>query len=264
LVVDDESHIRTALVKALSIIGYCVEEAASGAEAVMLMKHSTFDLMILDMLMPNMGGEEVLQQVNRMQSDLSIIVLTGNATLDNAIAAIKSGVVDYLRKPTRIHDIVDAVTKALQKRISYSQKNYLIDELGLMLEKEADILPNSGQLVYSMPSRFVFSPPLRLDCSKRQLTCSNDLSNFVKLSKGETAVLACLMRNSSKALSCSQLVQMAWGYKLEKYEAENVIRPYISRLRGKIERNPQNPSLIHTIRGQGYQFFDADDKKHSY
>ena len=260
IVVDDESHIRAGLVKALSIMGYFVEEAASGVEALMLLEQTKFDLMVLDMVMPNMDGEDILQRVSILQPDLLIIVLTGNPTIDNAIAAIKSGVVDYLRKPTSIHDIVDAVAKALQKRTVQAQKNYLLDELGHMLEKEDAATLHSPQLVRDTLARFLFVHPIKLDRSKQMVTYVDDSSLIVTLSKGETAVLACLMSNSNQALSCQQLVHLAWGYETDQSDAESVIRPYISRLRRKIESDPQKPLLVRTIRRQGYQFVSKPNK----
>ena len=92
LVVDDEPHIRAPLVRALSLIGYDVGEAASGREALALLEQSTYDLMILDILMPDLNGIEVMQRAHRKWPELLIIVLTGNASLESAIVALRSEV----------------------------------------------------------------------------------------------------------------------------------------------------------------------------
>lgn len=98
LVVDDESHIRIGLVKALSIIGYSVEEAASGAEALMLLENSTFDLMVLDMVMPEMNGEEVLQRVNQLQPDAASVIRP-------YISRLRSKIENNPQAPSLIHTI---------------------------------------------------------------------------------------------------------------------------------------------------------------
>jgi len=258
LVVDDEVHIRTSLAKALRLVGYLVDEVASGQEALMLLEQTTYDLMVLDMLMPGTTGIDVLHQAHSLQPDLSILVLTGKPSLESAIVAVKSAVADYLLKPISIHEIIDAITQALQKRAAQTQKKYLVDVLGEMLEQA-----ETSQATFRLPEksydRFIVAHPLILDHSKREVTYANDPARIVTLSKGETAVLACLMEESGHTLSCQHLVRAVWGYELVQKEAESVIRPYISRLRGKLETNPKKPSLIRTIRRRGYRFVPSGE-----
>jgi DNA-binding response OmpR family regulator len=257
LIVDDETHIRSVIAKALGLAGYHVEVAATGDEALAMLEHSYFDLMLLDILMPGMMGTEVLRRARELKPELLVIVLTGNASLESAIVAIKAAAADYLLKPTSIHGIIDAITKALQKRAAKAQKDYLDDVLGdamdPMQQSEASSLlsPLAGEGW----NQVVYANPLRLDRSKRIVEFIEGPDELeVVLSKGETAVLGSLMENPGKVLSCQQLVQASWGYKLDQIEAESIIRPYISRLRGKIEANPKKPVLIRTVRRRGYQF----------
>jgi DNA-binding response OmpR family regulator len=86
----------------------------------------------------------------------------------------------------------------------------------------------------------------------------NEPERSIDLSKGETAVLMSMMQNADQTLSCEQLVWMAWGYKADRIEAKSVIRPYIFRLRNKLEDNPKNPRLIRTVRKRGYKFVSTD------
>ena len=262
LVVDDELHIRSALTKALSLVGYDVDEAASGVEALMLLEHTSYDLMVLDMLMPGMEGTEVLQQARTIAPDLSIIILTGNATLESAIAAVKSAAVDYLLKPASIYEIIDAITKALQKRAAWSQKEYLADFLdeALSVDRVSEASPAMIQSSQQKKKHVVTAHPLRLDIPKRLVTLASNPARIIALSKGETAVLSSLMENPGQILSCQQLVQAAWGYEVDRMEAESVIRPYIFRLRSKLEPNPKKPCLIHTFRRRGYGFVPSKDQ----
>jgi len=259
LIVDDEVHIRATLVKALSLVGYEVDEAASGQEALALLQAEPYDLMVLDLVLPGVEGTDVLRQAHQIQSDVSIIILTGNASLESAIAAVKSAAVDYLLKPASIHEIIDAITNALQKRAASAQKEFLVDVLGEALERfdQAESSPVLSHSPQKSQARFVVTQPLCLDRSQRVVIVDDEPKRRVDLSKGETAVLLCMMQNADQTLSWEQLVWMAWGYKADRIEAKSVIRPYIFRLRNKLENNPKKPRLIHTVRKRGYKFVSA-------
>lgn len=256
LIVDDEVHVRSAIARALGLAGYHVEMAANGNEALTLLEHLSFDLMLLDILMPGMKGTEVLHRARELNPDLLIIVLTGNATLESAIAAIKSSAADYLLKPTSIHGIIDAITKALQKRAAKAQKERLNDVLDSVMDpdQQSEIAAPLSSFASGSWNQLVYVHPLRLDRSKRVVKFVNGALPEVVLSKGETAVLGSLMEYSDKVLSCQQLVQASWGYELDPIESESIIRPYISRLRSKIEVDAKKPALIRTVRRRGYQF----------
>lgn len=260
LIVDDEAHIRAVLVKALSLVGYEVDEAASGPEALALLQTEPYDLMVLDMVLPGVEGIDVLRQAHQIQANVSIIILTGNASIESAIAAVKSAAVDYLLKPASIHEIIDAITNALQKRSAAAQKEFLMGVLGEALEHfdSAESLPVLSQMPQKSPSRFVVKQPLCLDRSQRVVTIDYEPDRSVDLSKGETAVLMSMMQNADQTLSCEQLVWLAWGYMADRIEAKSVIRPYIFRLRNKLEDNPKKPRLIRTVRKRGYKFVSTD------
>jgi DNA-binding response OmpR family regulator len=264
LIVDDETHIRASLTKSLSLVGYSVEEASSGEEALALLERQSFDLMLLDMVMPGIRGMETLRQARQLQPDLSIIILTGNATLETAIAALRSEVTDYLLKPAGIHEIIDAVTRALQKQAAQAQKAYLADVLGQVMEKneeDREPSPRARRPSGKARGRFVLSPPIRLDRSRREVTFANEPLRVTALSKGETVVLASLMENPGQVLSCKRLIRASWGYDADQVEAENVIRPYIFRLRSKLEDNPKKPVLIRTVRRRGYKYLPLGEKQ---
>lgn len=261
LIVDDELHIRAALVKAFTLVGYEVDEAASGQEAVAMLNANPYDLMILDIVLPGLAGVDVLQWVHKIQADVSIIILTGNATLESAIAAIKSDAVDYLLKPASIHEIIDAVSNALQKRVASAQKEFLVEMLG-----NAGDPPNATEqppvLSSSLPTdheRFVVVSSWCLDRSRREVVINEEPKRQVDLSKGETAVLYCLMQNVDQTVSCEQLIWLAWGYKTDPFEAKSIIRPYIFRLRNKLEKDPQDPHFICTVRKYGYKLVSTNN-----
>jgi DNA-binding response OmpR family regulator len=256
LVVDDEPHIRSPLTRALTFRGYLVEEVASGQEALVLLEQTRYDLMILDLLMPDVSGVEVMQQARRIQPHLMIIILTGHATLESAITAVKTEAVDYLLKPASTHDIIKAITQALHKRADSLRREELIQ----LMSESLDILRQPASVPpTSRPSdmklhRFVTAYPLRLDRQNRAVTSLVEPVRTIELTKGETIVLADLMTHSGQVRSCQQVVRAGWGYDEDKKGAESVVRPYISRLRGKLEVNPKKPRLILTVRRRGYLF----------
>ena len=151
LIVDDEPNIRSSLARALSLLGYFVEEAGSGQEALALLEHTTPDLMVLDMHMPGLDGVEVMHRARQMHPELSIIILTGYATLENAIAAVKLTAADYLRKPASTREIANAVTRTLEKRAKQLRQQRLHQTLREALDvlRQAKTLPNSPVLAWS-------------------------------------------------------------------------------------------------------------------
>jgi DNA-binding response OmpR family regulator len=275
LIVDDEPDIRSALRRILLLEGYHAEEAGSGSEALNLLSQRTYHLLLLDLCLPDLDGLNILEQAGREYPELLFVILTGHGTLQSAIMAAKfESVVDYLLKPVHIHEIAEAVTRAVQKQAERIRQQQLLEAAGFILEAasqldlssaptgsppaSASTLPASngnnhtnGQAV---PQRYLSVPPLLLDRQKRLVTIqSNPSALGVELTKGETAVLACLMQHPGQILSWEELVSQAWGYEVGEFEAKSIIRPHILRLRQKVEANPKEPQLIDTVRRRGYR-----------
>jgi two-component system KDP operon response regulator KdpE len=254
LVVDDEPNIRESLVLALNLMGYRAEEAQSGREALKMLEGTPFDLMVLDMHMPEMDGIEVMQRARRICSDLPIIVLTGHATLDSAIAAVKSGAADYLLKPASIHDIAAAVGAALRSRTEQLRRQHWLRVMDEAMDalRQTETPPPSPSPAEMPVERFLRAGPLALDRQKRLVVISSAPPRTAKLTEGETLVLTSLMNHLEQVLTCRQLARAAWEYDLDEFAAQSLIRPYIFSLRRKIEPDPRNPQLLLTVRGRGY------------
>jgi DNA-binding response OmpR family regulator len=262
LVVDDEADIRSALVRLLELEGYRAEEASSGYEALDLLERRTYDLMILDMRMPGLNGLSVMEQVRQLDASLMVIVLTGHATLDSAIAAAKSDdVVNYLVKPVKNDELVRAVAEAWQKRVNRLSQRQMIDAAAQMLDAlhQQRVATPSDQLASPDfgSDRFLHTPPITLDLQKKTVVRQDDPARSSSLTEGELNVLTTLMANPNQVLSCRELVRAGWDYNVDESEAESIIRPYIFRLRRKIETNPKKPRLIRTVRKRGYLFAPA-------
>lgn len=251
LIVDDETPVRSALTRSLTLLGYSTEEAASGRQALDLLAREAYDLMILDMHMPGMDGLEVMKQAHRLYPKLLIIVLTGYASLDSAIAAVKLEAADYLLKPVKLEEIIEAVGSALQKRAQQPEPSPESELNPAPLDVSSTLAIHSRQLICV--------PPVTFDRQNRLVKLDNK-PDYIELTEGEAIILANLMAQPNQVISCGELVDLAWNYNLDETEAEKLIRPYIFRLRRKLETDSKRPLLIRTVRRRGYLFTSIRDK----
>jgi len=256
LVVDDEPPIRDAIVRALNLMGYRAQEAGSGREALKLLEAAPHDLMVLDMRMPEMDGLEVMRRARQMCPDLLIIILTGYATLESALAAIKSDATDYLLKPTSVHDIAATITTALQARAEQLRKQHLLRVVSQAMDalRQVEATAPSQLPAGIPPERFLRAGPLTFDRRKRLAVVAGDPPRTSELTEGEALILVALMEQLDQTLACRQLARAAWDYDLDEREAQSLVRPYIFRLRHKLEATPDAPQMIRTVRGRGYVF----------
>ena len=232
LVVDDETHVRSALARSLTLTGYYADEATSGYHALQMLERAPYDAIVLDIRMPDMDGVEVMSRACQLYPDLCIIILTGHAALESAIAAVKSRAADYLIKPASVHDVAAAIDRALQQRV----------------QKEPVRTPPLG--------RFPRAGPVTLDQERHlAIVATGDAGGLmVKLTASESALLAQMIQHPNTIFSCRELAQTALGYDVSEQEARRIIRPHIYRLRKKIEPDPNRPRLIRTTPGKGYLF----------
>ena len=189
LVVDDEPNICNAVACALSLMGYRSQEANSGREALKMLNDTVFDLMVLDMRMPEMDGIEVMRCARELRPDLLIIVLTGHATLDSAIAAVKSGAADYLLKPTVVADIATTIATSLRSRDEQFRQKYWLRQVGEAMGEAMDALRRADVSLPAQPAmelpgeRFLHAGALTLDRQKRLLIVSGDSPRTAELTK---------------------------------------------------------------------------------
>jgi DNA-binding response OmpR family regulator len=257
LVVEDEPITRKAITRALNLMGYQADGATSGGEALARLSSLSYDLMLLDLRMPGMDGVEVMSRVQETHPTLLVIVFTAHASVESAIEAVRAGAVDYLLKPCSIRDVEAAISRALQRRRERLRRQHLIRVMAealeaLQAEEEQDRLPAPDRL-----ERFLQYGPVSLDREKRLVVVSaadNAGSLDAELTANEAALLAYLMQHPDAVISGRELARDALGYAVNEGEAQEIVRPHISRLRKKIESDPAHPRLIHTIRGKGYLF----------
>lgn len=121
LIVDDEAVIRDGLKRILDASRFSVESCASGYGAIELLHQKDFDLIVTDLKMPGMSGIEVLKAVKTLQPDIPVIMITGYATVDTAVEAMKNGAYDYLSKPFTPNQFLEKVEAALEQRRQHSE-----------------------------------------------------------------------------------------------------------------------------------------------
>lgn len=251
LVVDDEKTIRTVVGEALRRKGHATQLAANAAEAVRLLEQSSFDVALIDLMMPGkLDGLGLLKEISRRWPQTVVIVLTGYGTLDSAIAAIRQGAYDYIPKPGNLAQIVESVERGLAKRRGEAARAEMIGQLEEMLRglehqshmPRADVPP---------AERFFESPTLKID-RQRRLAVRN--SEELSLTAAEFDLLDYLARNAGKVVTASELIKATQGYDLTEAEARPLVRVQIQRLRRKLEENPDHPKHILNVRGLGYRF----------
>lgn len=256
LVVDDEESIRFSLQRTLERDGYEVWTAEDGRQALRLGQHHVFDLILTDLKMEGVDGVEVMRQARAMAPDTAIIMLTGYATLESAIEALRHGAVDYLIKPCSSADIRAAVERGLSQRLRELRRNQLLNQMTATLaELRDEALPPEQILTPAPgPSEPESRLPLRhgnltVDRQKHQVTVAGQP---VDLTPTEFGLLAHLVENADWVVSCSELVLATHGYETSEDEARKVIRPHITNLRQKLSRVPGSRPYIQNVRGVGY------------
>ena len=256
LIVDEDPLVGSGLRHGLEVVGYAVEMAISGRQAVALLERQPYDAMVLDWPLQGISGLEVMYWARQRHPGLIVLILTGSATLDSALEAVRLGANDYLTKPTSAQQIDDALTNALQAQVARAK-----EEAGPRRTGEStEGLPGDRRSALAPPAtaapvRDVFHvPPLRLTPQFRQVVVEGDPDRTHNLTRGEARVLAALMEHAGEVLSCRYLAMAALGRQVGKQRAQNVIHAHIFRLRKKIEPIPAQPCVILTMRGEGYTF----------
>jgi DNA-binding response OmpR family regulator len=232
LVVDDDDVGRMTLSEILHLEGFEVAEAEGGRAALERLREGGFDVMLLDLKMPDLDGVAVLEQAAELSPDTEVIVFTAHGSMESAIKAVRHGACDYLLKPTGTQEILATVRRAAERRAQKAQARVAI----------------GGVTPSDLPAELDL-PGLRLDVDRRWLQGGGQ---GVELTPAETRLLLTLYRRRGSVVTCDELVGEVQGYPVESWEAPGMIRPLVSRLRDKLKQAGGNPDCIGTVRGSGY------------
>lgn len=212
--VDDDPKITSLLRRSLTYAGYRVHEARDGAEALEAATATKPDLVILDIMLPDVDGFEVCRCL-RAETDTLILMLTAKDEVSDRIRGLDSGADDYLVKPFALEELLARVRALLRRRLSEA-------------------------------SRVLEFADLRLDLATREVTRSGQV---IELTNKEYELLALFMANPRRVLTRQEIMDRIWGY---DYSGEsNVLEVYIGYLRAKLEAEGKK-RLLYTVRGVGY------------
>ena len=222
LIIEDEEKIARFVELELQYEGYEVEKAFNGRDGLELASTRPFDLVLLDILLPELNGIEVLRRLRRV-SDVPVIMLTARDAVVDKVAGLDGGANDYITKPFAIEELLARIRAALRNNINGEDS------------RQSSML-SAGMLTLVPDTREVLVDVDRIDLTKREF----DLLYY-------------LLKNKNIVISRDTILQEIWGYDFSG--GTNAVDVYIRYLRSKIEK-PYHIKLIHTIRGVGYVIKD--------
>ncbi len=237
LVVDDEAVLVETIAYNLEQAGYQVITAADGGSALEAARRETPDLVILDIMLPEMDGLEVCRQLRREHTTatIPIMMLTAKGDEIDKVVGLEVGADDYVTKPFGRRELLARV-RALLRRADYPAAG-----------DDHAAQETSGEV--PRPSRELVAGPLRIDLAGRRVNCRGQ---DLELQPKQFDLLTYLVRNRGTVLTRDQLLQNVWGY--DYVGDTRTVDVHVRWLREKLEEDPANPKLIQTVRGVGYCF----------
>ena len=252
LVIDDEPHLRRSLMLLLQRAGYQVSAAGSAREARVCLQAGPYDLVFLDLKMPEVDGLTFLAEIRAQYVDLPVLILTAHASLESAIEAVRQGAKDYLIKPikpevilTRVGEIVEAQARPHRQRAITTQIANLLGELtkldGAPAVEAARPPP--------VPEGYIQRGPFTVDLYSRRAWLRGQ---EVALAPVTFDYLVTLLRHAPNPVSYEALVEESQGYRVSRSEAREIARGRIHALRKALEPDRRHPEFIITVRDVGY------------
>ena len=221
LIVEDEESVLDPLELLLSKEGFTIETARDGREALEKFAKTNPDLILLDLMLPEVSGTEVCRQI-RAKSQVPIIMLTAKDTEVDKVVGLELGADDYVVKPYSKAELVARIKAVLRRN-------------------NADAFVNQGGSISA--------GPVVIDVERHQVSINGE---NIALPLKEFELLEFLVRNGGRVLTRTQLIDRVWGS--DYFGDTKTLDVHVKRLRAKIEKDPANPVYIQTIRGLGYKF----------
>lgn len=223
LIVDDDDEIRELLEFDVRSSGYFVDTASNGLDGLNKALNNTYDLILLDVMMPKMNGFDVCKNIRQAKLSIPILMLTAKGTIEDKTSGFDCGADDYLVKPFDIQEVL------LRIRVLLKRNTVQIDETPLANEilhcGDIEIFPESLEAVV--------------------------VNKKVKLTPTEFEILYCLMQHFNNSVTLATLLNEVWGY--DSNEDVRMLRVHVGGLRNKIEPNAKTPIYLHTVTNVGYK-----------
>ena len=227
LVVDDEPSFLVALRQTLTTEGFDVTTAADGETALQLFADGSFDIVLLDVMLPRMSGIDVCRRI-RATSDTPVIMVSARSEEIDTVVGLEVGADDYITKPYRIRELI-ARMRTVLRRGAHTGGNSVADE------QDSDDSITVG--------------PITLDPQRHEVQVRGEEAD---MPLKEFQLLQHLMANVGYVVPRDELINRVWGF--DYVGDTKTLDVHIKRLRSKIEANPSDPELIVTVRGVGYKF----------
>jgi DNA-binding response OmpR family regulator len=223
LLVEDERRISAYVKRGLEEEGYAVDAVYTGQEALDWAEASIYDLIILDILLPELDGISVCREIRKRGDRTPVLMLTARDTVDNRVAGLDAGADDYLVKPFAMKELL-ARLRAITRRATEQPKTSILQVADLSLDTRTHQVRRSGKRI--------------------------------ELAVKEYAVLECLMREPGRVLTRTMIAEHVWNY--DTFNQSNVVDVYVRNLRRKID-DTSDKKLIRTLRGAGYSISSDDE-----
>jgi two-component system alkaline phosphatase synthesis response regulator PhoP len=225
LLVEDEEHLLEALKLNLELEGYHVTTATDGKKALKLFKEERLNLVILDVMLPEVDGFKVAETIRLENTEVPILFLTAKNTSEDRVAGLKRGADDYLTKPFNLEELILRVGILVKRSLKGDEHKQLNSyKIGDKL-----INFNNYELV-------------------------DDAGNVTSLTKKETMLLKLLIERKGEAVSRETILETVWNY--DVYPSTRTIDNFILSFRKYFENDSKNPKHFHSIRGVGYKYTD--------
>ena len=257
LLVDDEDAVRRSLRKALARENVEIQEARSGEEALQLLSRKPFDLVLTDIRMGGMSGLDLLAAIRDHCPDTVVVLLTGYASVESAVEALREGAQDYLIKPVSIEELRATIQGGLAK---YREAHYRQEVLATL---RAGILEITEDREAQGPQSQRDGEPQELrvgsvvvDRAKHAVTVGGAPIGLTPI---EHQALLYLLNNRDRVVRYQELVRRVHGYDCSSGEAKRLIMPHVSNLRRKLRTAPDYLDFIQNVRGVGYTVRNLDE-----
>lgn len=221
LIVDDDTEIRELLEFDIGQSGYYVDSAKDGLEGLHKALNNTYDLILLDVMMPKMNGFDVCKNIRQAKLAVPILMLTAKGTIVDKTEGFDCGADDYLVKPFDIQEVLLRIRVLLRR--NQLEDNSISSEV--LHVGDIEIFPET------------------LECSV--------INKRIKLTPTEFEILYCLMQHFNSPVTLATLLDEVWGY--DSNEDVRMLRVHVGGLRNKIEPDVKNPKYLHTVTNVGYK-----------
>lgn len=224
LLVEDEENLHEALKLNLELEGYEITSAFDGAQALAAVGKEFFDLIVLDIMLPEIDGINVTETIRLQHNDVPILILSAKNTSADRVLGLKKGADDYMTKPFNLEELLLRVQKLIEKNKKLRDKETIGD-------------------TYSFGGNSI---------DFRAQEARTNTGNKIQLSKKETMLLKLLIENKNEVVPREKILQAVWGYNV--YPTTRTIDNFILSFRKYFEEDSRNPKYFHSVRGVGYKY----------